>query len=89
MVIGARPDLFLPAEDIAARMRDLVATVKGSPRAVGVDEIFMPGETEKARETRRPAAGIDDCAPDLEPLGAAARQRGVPLPAPLTGAFSS
>jgi LDH2 family malate/lactate/ureidoglycolate dehydrogenase len=54
-----------------------------------VDEIFMPGEIEQAQETRRLAEGIDYRAADLEPLVAAARQRGVPLPAPLAGAFSS
>lgn len=79
-ILVLRPDLFLPAEEVAARMADLVARVKANPKAEGIDEIYMPGEIEARRETERLAAGIPYRKVDLAPLAELARARGLSLP---------
>ena len=88
-ILVMRPDLFLPAEEVAARMSDLVDTVKACPKAAGVDEIFMPGEIEQNHETRRLRDGITYRCADLAPLVAAATERGVTVPPVLANALSS
>ena len=79
-ILVMRPDLFLPADQVAARMATLVATVKANPKAAGIDEIYMPGEIEARREQDRIATGIPYRVVDLAPLVAAARRLSVPLP---------
>lgn len=79
-VIVFRPDLFMPAEAVARRMRELVATVKAVPTAEGFDEILMPGEPEARNEARRLQEGIAYRLDDLAPLVEIARARGVAVP---------
>jgi len=79
-ILVMRPDLFLPADEVAARMAELVGLVKSNPKADGVDEIFMPGEIEGRREAERLVAGIPYRRADLMPLVEAARAAGVAVP---------
>lgn len=82
-IVIMRPDLFLPADEVAARMGELVDRVKANPRAAGVDEIYMPGEIEARREAERMASGIPYRKVDLAPLVEAAQRLGVTVPAGL------
>ncbi len=75
-----RPDLFLTAQEAAARMAHLVKTVKSTPKAAGVDEIFMPGEIEGRCEVARLSEGIPYRRVDLAPLVEIAKAGGTPLP---------
>ncbi|WP_297620425.1 Ldh family oxidoreductase [uncultured Roseicyclus sp.] len=79
-ILVMRPDLFLPADEIAARMGDLVTRVKANPLAEGADQIFMPGEIEALREAERLAHGIPYRRDDLAPLVDLARAGGISLP---------
>ena len=79
-ILVMRPDLFLPADEVAARMGDLVARVKANPKAAGVDEIYMPGEIEARREAARLIDGIPYARADLAPLLDLARAKGFALP---------
>lgn len=53
---------FLPLEQFTANMDTMIRDIKASPRAKGVDEIFLPGEMEYRKRQQRLADGI--------PLGA-------------------
>ncbi|WP_439139277.1 Ldh family oxidoreductase [Roseicyclus sp.] len=79
-ILVMRPDLFLSAEEVAARMGDLVGRVKANPKAAGVDEIFMPGEIEARREAERFAQGIPYARADLVPLVDLAIAAGIARP---------
>ena len=79
-ILIMRPDLFLSAEEVAARMGDLVARVKSNPKAAGVEEIYMPGEIEARREAARLIDGIPYARADLAPLLDLARAKGFALP---------
>jgi len=79
-ILVFRPDLFVSAEEAAARMGHLVDTVKTTPKAAGVDEIFMPGEIEGRCEARRLVEGIPYRRADLAPLVRIAEAAGMPLP---------
>lgn len=46
LVIALRVDAFGPAEEFAARLKDLIATTKSVPLAEGFTEIYYPGELE-------------------------------------------
>ena len=79
-ILVMRPDLFISADDFAARMTRLVATVKANPKASGVEEIYMPGEPEARVEAARLSDGIPYRRIDLQPLVEIARNRDVALP---------
>jgi LDH2 family malate/lactate/ureidoglycolate dehydrogenase len=85
LFLAIKPDLFLSRDEIAARMDHLVATVRASPTAEGVDEILMPGEPEARTEAARRREGIPYRREDLAPLVAAAREAGLALPGALAG----
>jgi LDH2 family malate/lactate/ureidoglycolate dehydrogenase len=82
-ILVMRPDLFLPADEVAARMGDLVGRVKSNPKAAGVDDIYMPGEIEARREVERLAHGIPYRRADLAPLVDLAKAAGIAPPAGL------
>ena len=52
------PGLMLPGNDFAARMGDLVRSIKATPRQPGVDEIRIPSERAFRERTRRRVEGI-------------------------------
>lgn len=79
-ILLLRPDLFLPAHQVALRMTALVEAVKANPMAEGVDEILMPGEPEARCEAARLANGIPYRNADLKPLMEIAAEKGLPRP---------
>lgn len=79
-ILVFRPDLFVSADEAAARMAELARRVKGAPRADGVDELFFPGEIEGRREAERRISGIPYRKVDLAPLVEASRAAGLSLP---------
>ena len=73
LVIAIRVDALIPEPEYARRIDDLIATTKAVPRAVGIDEIFYPGEIEARAETSGRAEGVrlpDQTIADLRELGA-------------------
>ncbi len=53
-----RTDLFLPASQFAQRMDEILAMLKNSAPAVGVDRVLAPGELELDTEKRLRRHGI-------------------------------
>ena len=82
-ILVMRPDLFMSADEVAARMADLVERVKANPTAADMDEITMPGELEARREAARLVSGIPYRRADLTPLADLARAAGLEAPAGL------
>lgn len=58
LFFAIKPDLFMSLSDYDARMDRYYDRVKTMPRAVGVDEVLMPGEPEARREAERLRNGI-------------------------------
>ena len=53
-----RTDLFLPAEEFARRMDEILRMLKSTPPAPGVDRVLAPGELEFSIERRYRKEGI-------------------------------
>ena len=49
---------FVPEEDFNREVAALISWVKSSPKAVGFDEIFAPGEIESRERDRRSEEGV-------------------------------
>lgn len=49
---------FLPLDDFRQKMDTMIRDIKTSPRAKGVEEIFLPGEIEHRKREKRIAEGI-------------------------------
>jgi LDH2 family malate/lactate/ureidoglycolate dehydrogenase len=49
---------FLPLDEFKEKMDTMIRDIKTSPRAKGVDEIFLPGEMEHRKREKRLAEGI-------------------------------
>ncbi len=49
---------FIPVEEFRARLDDLVSRVKGTPTAVGYDEVLVAGEPEWRTEDERRRTGV-------------------------------
>ncbi|MBC7241193.1 MAG: Ldh family oxidoreductase [Anaerolineae bacterium] len=73
---------FIPWEEFTARMRELVDIVRGSPRAPGVERIYLPGEIEWLKAQERRQAGVPVARSVLRELEALARELGVRLELP-------
>ena len=50
---------FMPLSDFKARIDDYISMIKNSRKAVGVSEIFMPGEIENLKYTANVKDGMD------------------------------
>ncbi len=78
-----RTDLFLPAEEFAQRMDEILAMLKSTPPAPGVERVLAPGEVEFEIEARHRAEGIplsQEVIAELVSLGA---ETSIVFPAPL------
>jgi LDH2 family malate/lactate/ureidoglycolate dehydrogenase len=51
-------ETFLPLDDFKGKMDTMIRDIKTSPRAKGVEEIFLPGEMEHRKREQRLADGI-------------------------------
>ncbi|MDK2986760.1 MAG: hypothetical protein PWQ96_2404 [Clostridia bacterium] len=49
---------FMPIDSFKQRMDEMIRTIKDSPKAPGVDEIFLPGEIEYKCQRERLSQGI-------------------------------
>jgi len=49
---------FLPLDEFKSKMDTMIRDIKNSPRAKGIDEIFLPGELEHRKREDRMKAGI-------------------------------
>lgn len=56
--VAMRTDIFLTAEDFAARMDDLLQTLKSSPPAPDAEQVLAPGEIEQRNEARNLKLGV-------------------------------
>jgi L-2-hydroxycarboxylate dehydrogenase (NAD+) len=66
--LAFRPDLFIAPEQYRAKMGDLVARAKATPRAEGFDEILMPGEGESRLAESRRKSGVPITEEDFKML---------------------
>lgn len=57
--IAFRPDLIAPADVFAARVTQLIARIKATPRQAGVDEIRIPSERAFRSRERALGEGIE------------------------------
>jgi LDH2 family malate/lactate/ureidoglycolate dehydrogenase len=80
LAIALRIDAFMPPEQFAARMDDLVAITKAVPLATGVEEVFYPGEIEDRAERRGRATGMQLPAKTVHDLTELGSRRGVRFP---------
>jgi LDH2 family malate/lactate/ureidoglycolate dehydrogenase len=74
--LAMRPDLFVPMDEVRARMDVLVERVRACPKAEGFEEILMPGEIEARTAAKREKSGIPYGA-ELDAVQAEARRAGV------------
>ncbi len=74
--LAMRPDLFVPVDEVRARMDVLVQRIRDCPRAEGFDEILMPGEIEARTAAKREKSGIPYGA-ELDAVQADAKRAGV------------
>ncbi len=56
--LAVDPERFMPLGEFRARVDRLVAQIKSSERAAGVDEVFVAGEIEARRKAEREVSGI-------------------------------
>jgi LDH2 family malate/lactate/ureidoglycolate dehydrogenase len=77
--LAMKPDLFVPMDEVRARMDVLVERIKACPKAEGFDEILLPGEIEAREEARRRKAGIPYAASEIYTLEKEAKRAGVAM----------
>jgi LDH2 family malate/lactate/ureidoglycolate dehydrogenase len=76
--LAMRPDLFVGADEYAARMDTLVKRIHAGARAEGFSEILLPGEPEAHIESTRTRTGIPYRGGELAELLAEAERLGIP-----------
>ena len=72
LLLAMRTDLFMPAEDFARRMDEILGMLKSAPAAEGVERVMAPGEPEFAKEAalrRDGIAIVPEVVRQLESLG--------------------
>jgi LDH2 family malate/lactate/ureidoglycolate dehydrogenase len=72
-------EAFRPIAEFHADMQRLIATIKETPKAKGVEEVFFPGEVEARSEENLRDNGIAVPADTVAKLDTGARALGVPL----------
>ncbi|MDD6281964.1 MAG: Ldh family oxidoreductase [Oribacterium sp.] len=75
-----KPDMFMPLEEYKKRMDDYYLRIKKLPRAVGFDEILMPGEPELRKAQTAERAGISQTKEVMDSLFIECEKRGVYCP---------
>lgn len=78
--MAMRPDLFMPLEEFKNRMDRMIERYINSPRAVGCDEILMPGELEEREEAKRRVTGLPVSPQIAEELRREAEELGILFP---------
>ena len=70
---------IVPMEEFEARMESLIESVKGSQKAEGIKEIFVPGEIELNKEETARCEGIVLSDTVLAELKETSEKYGVPF----------
>lgn len=76
---------FMPRVDYEARMGRFIDMVKSSALRPGFDEVFVPGEIEHQRETRKKNEGVPLRATVYDDLKALGERLGTPAPEARSG----
>ncbi|MFN4132772.1 MAG: Ldh family oxidoreductase [Candidatus Hadarchaeales archaeon] len=79
LLLAIDPRAFVEREEFLKNVERFVAEVKGSKRAVGVEEILVPGEPEFRTREKRLREGIPIADEVWEELGQMAKEMGVDL----------
>lgn len=77
-LVALDPERFIGLTELRSRVDELIADVRTSERADGVERIWLPGEPEHERRRERLANGIPLPAALLEELDAIAAKVGAP-----------
>ncbi len=80
-LMAFNPAVFMPAEEFAARMDELIDRFKALETAPGFDEVRFPGERAARIETARRQGGIPLPATTAKSLVELGERLGVPFPA--------
>lgn len=81
-----RTDLFVSAKEFESRMDEILGLLKASPPAHGVDSVLVPGDVERASESRLRASGIPFAGEIVEQLTSLGKELGARFPSPVTRA---
>lgn len=73
---------FIPWEEFTPRMKELVDIIRNSPRAPGIERIYLPGEIEWLKTQERWQAGIPIAPSVLRELQALAKELDVRVELP-------
>jgi len=74
-------EAFCPLPEFFRAMEAMIDDLKETPRAEGVDTIWMPGEMEMQRRDERLREGFPLSRPVLDEVRAVGTEFGVPWPA--------
>jgi LDH2 family malate/lactate/ureidoglycolate dehydrogenase len=77
--LAIEPEHFMPLADFRARVDRLIAMVKASDRAAGVEEVYIAGEIEARKKAQRRRDGIPLSRVVHRELTALADELGVPF----------
>jgi LDH2 family malate/lactate/ureidoglycolate dehydrogenase len=81
---AVRTDVFVSDGEFRQRMDAILQMLKGSPPAPGTERVLVPGEIERANESRMRECGIDLPAPIVEQLATLGGDVGVCFPSAVT-----
>lgn len=76
-LVAIQPGLFLSEDDFRERMSVLYQKVLQSERMIGVEQIYLPGETEQITCEERQRSGIPFTEEEIEALNGEASQVGI------------
>lgn len=79
--VAVRTDLFLPQEEFARRMDEILTMLKSAAPALGVPRVLAPGEPEREAEMEHRRLGIPIAAEVARQLVDTGNQVGVAFPA--------
>ena len=79
LALAMNVEAFQPLSEFRARMESLIATLKGTPRAPGFEEIYYPGEIEARNATQNAREGLSLPADTLTDLERVARETGIAM----------
>lgn len=77
LIFVMRPDLFVSLDEYKKRMDEYYRRIKALPRAVGFDEILMPGEPEDRKAAKALKEGITQTKEVMDSLYLEGQKRGV------------
>ena len=70
---------FIPVEEYTRRVDEWILMIKDSPKAMGVQEIFLPGEIEFKEEEKQRAEGVSITQKAWQDILSLARSLGIEI----------